>query len=104
MQIYLVKVGGNLYLNSRSYGFFQSTTSSILNAIWFEEREEAEYHAKKTFGGQVIEYRLTQEGAEESEIDMLKASITELQRQRDELKEMNENYKHLLRGYQQNNV
>lgn len=104
MQIYVVKVGGKLYLDSKSYGFFQSTTPDLLKATWFEDREEAELHAKKTIGGKVIEYTLSDNDANESEIDMLKASIVELQRQRDEFKDMNDRYKLIIQEYQKKDV
>ena len=102
MVIYVVKVGGNLYLTSNMYGLYQATTNDILHAKWFKEYKDAEKQAKKALRATIEEYRLTRDGAEEDEIDMLKASVKELQRQKAELLELNDSYKELLKGYQKN--
>lgn len=82
MKVYAVKIGGRLWLTGGMTGFSfnQKTTNNLLYAKWFENEIQAAYAAKKAHG-EVVEISIT-EGANE-EIDMMRASITQLQKERD---------------------
>ena len=92
MKIYVVRVGGKLYIESKGYGLFQTTTANVLHAKWFTEYGEAEKVAKKTFGGEIIEYELNEAGSNFSDEDR----INELEKRINELLELNKSYQLLL--------
>ena len=61
--IYVVKLGGNLYVDSEFYGLYPSTTNNIVNANFFEDYRKAAKVAKKAHG-RVLELFLTDEHVE----------------------------------------
>ena len=75
-----------LFLDSGFYSLFPSTTDEILAANWYEDEAKAIEIAKKA-GGQVYRYKLTpseKDEQEASEIDMLRAAVKQLQKERDD--------------------
>lgn len=84
MTIYVIKLGGNLYVENKMYGLFQSTTTNLLNAHWFIDKDEAEAKARKMINATIEEYELVNTFEVNSEIDTLKSALAETRRQRDE--------------------
>ncbi|MBR0420270.1 MAG: hypothetical protein IJI66_14005 [Erysipelotrichaceae bacterium] len=82
MKVYAVKVGGRLWITGglAGFGFNQKTTENLLYAKWFENEAQALSVAKKS-RGEVVEINITERNNEE--IDMMRASITQLQKERD---------------------
>lgn len=82
MKVFAVKIGGRLYLTGglSGFGLNQKTTNNLLYAKWFENDAQAYMIAKKC-RGEVVEVSIS-EGTDD-EIDMLRASITQLQKERD---------------------
>ena len=58
--VYVVKLGGNLYIQSEFYGLYPSTTNNIVTANFFDDYHKAVKVAKKA-RGTVIELLLTDE-------------------------------------------
>ena len=85
--LYAIRLGGKLYVDSKSYGWYPSTTSHIEHALWLTDLQQALKISKKS-GGEVIEFYLSDDDT--SEVDMLRASIKQLQKERDEaIEELN---------------
>jgi len=62
---YVVKVGKGLYVDTKVYSLYQSTTKELLYAHKFKSREEAEKLAKKASGEVEEIVILNQEGIDE---------------------------------------
>ena len=93
--VYVVKIGGKLFLEKSSYGLFnQSTTSDILHAKFYETVEMAEKAKKKSLNSEVIEITITDEVS--SNEDRLKETIEILEQQNEALKKVIANYKEIL--------
>ncbi len=58
--VYVVKLGGNLYIQSEFYGLYPSTTNNIITANFFEDYKKAAKVAAKAHG-RVIELVLSDE-------------------------------------------
>lgn len=81
MIVYTVKYGGKLYLETNVFTMSQRTTTNILAAKLFPDAITAERIARKT-GGQVVPIRIEEDNGD-NETDMLRASIVQLQKERD---------------------
>lgn len=82
-KVYGVKLGGKLWVAGNAYGFYQSTTEKIENAKFYLTEQEAQRAAKKTIGGKVKVINISEEQEQINDIDMLRASNIQLQRERD---------------------
>ena len=82
MKVYAVKLGGKLWVDSKFYFFSKSATKNLLNAHFFQDYKEAEKVAKMT-SGKVKEINIIEGDEEETEVDLLRASIIQLQKERD---------------------
>ena len=71
--IYVVRIGGKLYVQTQLYSLYQATTSDILTAHFFTEQAQAEKTAKKAHG-EVVELTLT-DGEDNAEIECLKSEL-----------------------------
>ena len=80
---YTIRIGGKLYLESTQFFTSQRTTSNVFAARRFDTYQDAEKVAKKTFGGEIVELTLSDESEADSELDMMRASIKQLQKERD---------------------
>ena len=82
---WVVRVGGKLYLNSQIYSLYPST-ATIERAKFFDSEEQAERARRRAHIGEVVEVVISDSSLDESEIDMLRASVLQLQNERDEAK------------------
>ena len=62
--IYVVKLGGKLYVQSSLYNLYQATTKDITQACFFTEEDKAIKMAKKA-RGEVVRLTLSDEDSEE---------------------------------------
>lgn len=84
--IYVVEIGPNLYMANLRGLLISGSTRNITDAKWFLDAASAEQAAKKLHG-RVQAYMLERAEERDSEIDMLRSAVIELQRERDELLE-----------------
>ena len=70
------------------YGMYQSTTTDIMQAYFFSTYQDAERVAKKAIGAEIIEIYISDAQDDRAEIDMMRASIIQLQKERDEALEI----------------
>ena len=80
--MYVVELGYNIYYVNGSF-LGNSTTRNIADAKWFLDEKTAAGVAKRT-GGKVLSYVLERTEERDSEIDMLRSAVIQLQRERDE--------------------
>lgn len=80
--VYIVEIGNGLYYINGSF-LGNSTTKNIADAKWFLDEKTAAGVAKRT-GGQILPYVLERLEERDSEIDMLRSAVIQLQRERDE--------------------
>ena len=81
---YAIRIGGKLYLQSKQFFTSQKTTTNVFDAMLFDSYSSAQKALKSVFGGEIIELTLTDRHDDESELDMLRASVKQLQIERDE--------------------
>lgn len=87
-KVYIVKVGPGIYAKSKMYGIYQDTTSNPLEAHLFRSEEEAYKVAKKAIRGEVLPYIFASEEDYNRDIDVLRANIEQIKRDRDDLLEI----------------
>lgn len=80
--VYVVEVGYGLYYVDGSF-LGNRTTKNIAAAKWFLDEKSAASVAKRS-KGTVIPYVLERIEERDSEIDMLRSAVIQLQRERDE--------------------
>ena len=80
--VYVVRIGGRLYAKSEFYSFYQATTNDILSAKLFQEYARAAKVAKAAHG-EVVELVLAEPGSDTEEVEMLRAAVTQLRKERD---------------------
>lgn len=85
MKIYLIRLGGNLYVDGRGYGLFQSTTTDMQKALWFKDYDKALKFSRKTLHSTIEEWDLTLASEKNEEVETLKAALAETRRQNKEL-------------------
>lgn len=81
---YVITFKDKLYVSSRLYTWYQSTTDDIMKAVHFSSYEAAENVCRKTKGGEIKEYVLMDIDTYDSETDMLRAANLQLQEERDD--------------------
>jgi len=60
IHLYVVRLGGKLYIESNLYNLYQSTTKDISHAYFFTDLAKAERLAKRT-RGEVVTFHLVDE-------------------------------------------
>lgn len=82
---YVVAVNADkgLYVDEASHVFYRTTTRDILHAKRFESSIAAE-RVRRSTGGEVLHYILQPYGESSDEVEILKAAIKQLTRERDE--------------------
>jgi hypothetical protein len=80
--VYTVEMGPNLYYANGSW-LGVSTAKNINEARWFLDEISASRTAKR-FGGKVLAYTLERVEERDSELDMLRSAVIELQHERDD--------------------
>lgn len=105
---YVVSFKKKLYVASRMYSLYQSTTDDIMKAVHFSTIEEAEKICSKTKGGEVEEYILQDIEGYNLASDELRAANIQLQQERNEalrqLQEFKETVFKKQEGEQSQNV
>lgn len=88
---YVVSFKNKLYVATRMYSLYQSTTDDIMKAVHFTSYEEAEKVCSKTKNGEIQAYILQDEQSYNLVSDELRAANVQLQKERNEaLKELQE--------------
>jgi len=82
--VYVVELGPNLYVSGGRAFLMAQTTRNITDAQWFLDEMTADRVAKKNHGS-VQKFILERAEERDSELDMLRSAVIELQRERDEL-------------------
>ena len=82
---YLIRLGGNLYVATKYYHFYQATSKGPERAYRFKTLEEAQKVCRKTINGKIEEYSEDLAENSYSEIDTLKETIIKQQKQIEEL-------------------
>ena len=80
---YVVRIGGKLYLTSKLYALYPST-GSITEAKLFNNEYEASNAAKWARTGEVVKITISDDEIDNTEVEMLKASNIQLQKERDD--------------------
>ena len=83
---YVIRLGGNLYVATKFYGFFQDTTRNKEHAFRFNTYEEAAKVCRKTIGGKIEKY--IAEKKKSDEISDLKRTVARQQEQIEQLIEL----------------
>lgn len=81
MKVYTIKMANKLYVATKHYNWYQSTTTDLSKAAFFTSYEEALKVQRQTIGGEIIEYLFTDESAEDTE--ELKSELIRVSKERD---------------------
>ena len=81
---FVITFKDKLYVSSKLYSWYQSTTDDIMKAVHFPTYEAAERICNKTKGGEIKEYVLMDIDTFDSQTDMLRAANVQLQEERDD--------------------
>lgn len=82
--VYVIELGPNLYVSRSNAFLIAQTTHNITDAWWILDEATATRVAKKQHGT-VQKFILERVEERDSELDMLRSAVIELQRERDEL-------------------
>lgn len=84
---YVVYNQAGLYVDEINAFFTTAATKDLLHAKRYTDIADAERAARKA-GGEVLHYKITPFDDGNREIEMLRAAVTQMQRERDEARQM----------------